>query len=127
MPWFYGELMRTFPFPDFMDLEAALTLEQRQIAATVRDWVTKEAQPKIRLAYREEQYPTALIPMMGRLGLFGSTLTGYGLPGMDSVSYGLVMRELERCDSGLRSCASVQGGLVMYPIHAFGSEAQKEQ
>src|SRR5687768_15135229 len=64
--------------------------------------------------------------MMGKLGLFGSTLSGYGLPGMDSISYGLVMRELERCDSGLRSCASVQGALVMYPLFAFGSEAQKD-
>lgn len=118
---------RFFPYPDVFRLGDLLTPEQTQVMSTVRDWVTREAMPKMRPAYREERFPTELIPAMGKLGLFGSTLSGYGLPGMDSVSYGLVMRELERCDSGLRSCASVQGGLVMYPIHAFGSEAQKQE
>merc|ERR1712098_208683 len=70
-------------------------------------------------------FPTELITEIADLGVLGSNLTGYGLPGLDAVSYGLIMRELERGDSGLRSFASVQGALVMYPIWAFGSEEQK--
>lgn len=117
----------TSPFPDFFGLNELLAPDQRAVQNTVRDWVTKEAKPLFKIAYREEKFPTSLIHGMGKLGLFGSTLSGYGLPGMDSISYGLVMRELERCDSGLRSCASVQGALVMYPIHEFGSSEQKER
>lgn len=116
---------KTSPYPDFFLMERLLTDEQREIMATTRDYVTREVQPLIRKAYRDEDFPRELIPGIGKLGLLGSTLTGHGLPGMDHVAYGLVMRELERCDSGLRSFASVQGSLVMYPIHAFGSEAQK--
>lgn len=114
--------MRTTPYPDLFSMESAFNAEQAQVQGLVRDWVTKEAQPKIRMAYREERFPEELIPGMGKLGLFGPTLNGW-----DNLSYGLMMRELERCDSGLRSCASVQGSLVMYPIHAFGSEAQKKE
>ena len=113
------------PYPDFFDIASLLTDEQRQIAAAVRDFVQKEAQPLIQNAYRREEFPEAIVIPLGKLGLLGSNLDGYGLPGMDAIAYGLVMRELERCDSGLRSFASVQGSLVMYPIHAFGSEEQK--
>jgi len=114
------------PYLDFFGIHSLLTSEQKGVESTVRDFVTREVSPLIRLAYREETFPHDLIPKLGALGVFGSMLTGYGLPGMDAIAYGLVMKELERCDSGLRSFASVQGALVMYPIHAFGSEAQKQ-
>lgn len=113
------------PYPDLFNTAALLSDEQRQVESTIRAFVNREADCLIRKAYREEEFPTALISKMGKLGLFGSNLSGYGLPGMDAISYGLVMKELERCDSGLRSFASVQGALVMYPIHEFGSEEQR--
>src|SRR5690606_15231600 len=78
-------------------------------------------------AYLNEEFPTDVIAGLAELGTLGANLTGYGLPGMDNIAYGLIMKELERCDSGVRSFVSVQGALVMYPIHAFGSEAQKEE
>lgn len=109
-----------------MDINSVLTEEQKMVEASVREFVAKEVEPNIRENFRNEEFPQHLIPKMGELGLLGSNLKGYGLPGMDNVSYGLVMRELERCDSGLRSFASVQGALVMYPLHTFGSEEQKE-
>jgi glutaryl-CoA dehydrogenase len=112
---------------DFLLLSELLSEEQQLVAESVSSFVKKEVEPKIVDAYREENFPTAIIPKLGELGLLGSQLSGYGLPGMDNISYGLIMRELERCDSGLRSFASVQGALVMYPIHAFGSEEQKEE
>jgi len=93
----------------------------------VRSFVQKEIEPIIAENYLKETFPTDIIPKLGELGLLGSNLDGYGLPGMDNIAYGLVMKELERCDSGLRSFASVQGALVMYPIHAFGSEEQKQE
>src|SRR5947209_13194350 len=114
------------PFPDYLDLNALLTEQQRLVQSSVRDFVAKEVEPKIRKAYMDERFPTEIIPTLGELGLLGANLKGYGLPGMDGIAYGLIMQELERCDSGLRSFASVQGGLVMFPIHAYGSEAQKE-
>lgn len=114
--------MRTTPFPDLTGLEAELTPEQKQVQATVREFVEREVEPRIRQAYRDESFPVDLIPKIGALGLLGSFLDG-----MDALTYGLVMRELERCDSGLRSFASVQGGLVMYPIHAMGSDEQKKR
>lgn len=115
------------PVLDFLRQSDSLTETQRLIQSSVRDFVVKQALPRVRQAYREETFPLDLIPEMGALGLLGAFLKDKGLPGMDSVSYGLCMRELERADSGLRSFASVQGGLVMYPISAFGSEAQKKQ
>lgn len=114
--------MRATPFPDLTGLEAELTTEQKQVQATVREFVEKEVEPRVRQAYRDESFPVDLIPKIGALGLLGSFLDG-----MDALTYGLVMRELERCDSGLRSFASVQGGLVMYPIHAMGSDEQKKR
>jgi len=117
---------RTSPFPDYLDLDSLLTDEQRLVQSSVRDFVSKEIEPKIRQCYMEERFPTEIIPKLGELGLLGSNLSGYGLPGMDNIAYGLVMQELERCDSGIRSFASVQGALVMYPIHAFGSEEHKK-
>ena len=115
------------PFPDFYNTDALLNEEQKLVQKSVRDYVSREVEPLIQKAYLAEEFPTKIIPGLGELGVLGSNLTGYGLPGMDHISYGLVMKELERCDSGLRSFASVQGALVMYPIHAFGSDEQKEE
>jgi glutaryl-CoA dehydrogenase len=116
-----------FPGVDFVDFDALLTEEQRLVRDTVRAWVEDKFKPLVEECHREGRFPTQLVPEMGALDLFGSTLTGYGLPGLDAISYGLIMQELERGDSGLRSFASVQSGLVMYPIWAFGSEAQKQR
>jgi len=110
---------------DFYDLDALLTDEQRLIRKTVRDFVSREALPDMGRHWEAGTFPVELIARMGELGLFGPSLEGYGLPGLDNLSYGLMMQELERGDSGLRSFASVQGGLVMYPIWRYGSEEQK--
>jgi glutaryl-CoA dehydrogenase len=115
------------PYLDFLNLNSQLSDEQRLIMESTREFVNKEVQPHIRKAYREERFPEAVIPALGRMGLLGSFLKGPDLPGLDALSYGLVMREIERCDSGMRSFASVQGGLVMFPIHQFGSDEQKRQ
>ncbi len=112
---------------DYYDVESGFSSESRMIRDTVRGFVDREFLPIVRDHYRAGGFPRHIIPMLGEMGLLGSNLKGYGLPGIDNISYGLVMQELERGDSGLRSFASVQGALVMYPIHTFGSEAQKER
>lgn len=118
---------RTSPFPDFFHINDLLTEEQRLVGQSVRDFVTKEINPIIGQCYLDERFPTDKISKIGELGILGGNLKGHGLAGMDQISYGLVMKELERCDSGLRSFASVQGALVMYPIYEYGSEEQKAQ
>ena len=112
---------------DFMNISELLTAEQKMVSETVRDFVQREVEPRLLACWRQEKFPQEVIAGMGELGLLGANLHGYGLAGMDDIAYGLIMRELERADSGIRSFASVQGALVMYPIHAFGSEAQKQQ
>ena len=112
---------------DYYDIESELSDRARQVRDTAREFVEREFMPVIREHYRAGTFPVDLVPRMGELGMLGAGLSGYGLPGMDSISYGLMMQELERGDSGLRSFASVQGALVMYPILAFGSEAQKSR
>lgn len=121
-----GTFLHCHPYPDYMNLSSTFTDEQKMVSASLRDFINKDVQGQIRESYRNEQFPTQIIPKLGELGVLGGNLSGYGLPGMDAISYGLVMKELERCDSGLRSFVSVQGALVMYPIHAFGSEEQKK-
>ena len=111
--------------PDYLDCDSLLTEEQRLVRDTVRSWVEEKVLPIIEDAAYEGRFPRELVPEMGAMHLFGATLSDYGLPGLDNVAYGLIMQELERGDSGVRSFASVQGALVMYPIYAFGSEAQK--
>jgi glutaryl-CoA dehydrogenase len=111
---------------DYYDIESELTDQSRLIRDTVRNFVDREFLPVVREHYRAGTFPVELAGTMGKLGLFGANLTGYGLPGIDQISYGLMMQELERGDSGLRSFVSVQGALVMYPIWKFGSDAQKE-
>lgn len=113
---------------DFLAIDELLTDDQRLVRDTVREFVSKEIEPHLIDCYRQERFlPSAIIKEFGKLGLLGTNLDGYGLPAIDNISYGLIMRELERADSGVRSFASVQGSLVMYPIHAYGSEQQKQQ
>ncbi len=120
--------MRDFSGVDFLRLDELFSDEERLARDTVRDFVGREFLPLVQEHIRQDgSFPMELVPQLAELGLFGANLHGYGCAGMNNVAYGLVMQELERGDSGLRSFASVQGSLVMYPIHAFGSEAQKER
>ncbi|MFD1513916.1 acyl-CoA dehydrogenase family protein [Halomarina rubra] len=112
---------------DYVGLEADLDAEERMIRDTARDFVDETVRPDVGEHWIEGTFPTDLIEKMGDLGFYAPNLEGYGLPGVSETAYGLLMQELEACDSGLRSMASVQGALVMYPIHAFGSEEQKEE
>ncbi|MFB6112583.1 MAG: acyl-CoA dehydrogenase family protein [Halodesulfurarchaeum sp.] len=111
---------------DYLALDDELSTEERMIRETAREFVDEEFRPDVGEYFLEETFPTDVIPQMGELGFFGSNLEGYGLPNVGERSYGLLMQELEAGDSGLRSMASVQGALVMYPIHRYGSEEQKE-
>lgn len=110
---------------DYFDIESLLTDDEKAIRDTARDWVAKEFLPVIKEHHRAGTFPTDLIPQMGKLGFLGASLKYHGCAGIGSVAYGLLMQELERGDSGLRSFASVQGSLVMYPINRYGSEEQK--
>jgi glutaryl-CoA dehydrogenase len=113
---------------DFLRLDEELSDEEIAARDTVREFVSREFLPIIQEYVRQDgAFPMELVPRMAELGLFGANLEGYGCAGMGAVAYGLIMQELERGDSGLRSCASVQGSLVMYPIHSYGSEAQREE
>jgi glutaryl-CoA dehydrogenase len=119
--------MATFPGVDFLDFDSLLNDEERLVRQTARQFVDNEVLPIIEKHNREATFPLHLVPMLGELGFFGANLEGYGCAGMSNVAYGQVMQELERGDSGLRSFVSVQSALVMYPIHTFGSPAQKEK
>ncbi|HEY2804273.1 MAG TPA: acyl-CoA dehydrogenase family protein [Gemmatimonadales bacterium] len=113
---------------DFYDISAQLSEEERAVRDTVRAWVDDKLVPVINEAYIEGHFPKELIAGMAELGLFGANLPEeYGCAGLNNVAYGLIMQELERGDSGVRSFASVQGALVMYPIYAFGSDEQKKK
>jgi glutaryl-CoA dehydrogenase len=112
---------------DLYRVEELYTDEERMVRDTVRAWVTERVLPYIEAWAWEGRFPRELIPEMAELALFGSTISEYGLPGLSQVAYGLVMQELERCDSGLRSFVSVQSALVMYPIMSWGSQAQKDR
>jgi glutaryl-CoA dehydrogenase len=110
---------------DFYDIESELGTQASQVRDSARAFVEEEVMPVIREHYRAGTFPQNLAKRMGDLGMLGAGLSGYGLPGLDCISYGVMMRELERGDSAMRSFASVQGALVMYPILTFGSESQK--
>ncbi|WP_227374838.1 acyl-CoA dehydrogenase family protein [Haladaptatus halobius] len=112
---------------DYVELEADLGQEERMVRDTAREFVEEHVTPDIGDHFEAGTFPEDIIPEMGKLGFYAPNLDGYGLPGLSETAYGLLMQELEACDSGLRSMASVQGALVMYPIHAFGSEEQKEK
>jgi glutaryl-CoA dehydrogenase len=112
---------------DFYDTDSLLSEEEGAVRDTVRDWVDAELMPVIAEHYLVGKFPRELVPRMAELGFFGANLPEeYGCAGLNNVAYGLIMQELERGDSGVRSFASVQGALVMYPIYAFGSEEQKK-
>ena len=112
---------------DYFGLEEDLDQEERMIRDTARDFVEEHVKPDIGEHFVEGTFPKEIIPKMGELGFYAPNLEGYGSPNVSETAYGLLMQELEACDSGLRSMASVQGALVMYPIHAYGSEQQKEK
>jgi glutaryl-CoA dehydrogenase len=118
----------TFEGVDFYDLDSLLSEEERMVRDTVREWVDDRVLPVIEEAYVERRFPTELIGEIGELGMLGANLPEeYGGAGLTNVGYGLIMQELERGDSGIRSFASVQGALVMYPIHEFGSDQQRAE
>ena len=113
---------------DFFDIDSALSEEERAVRDSIRRFVDERVLPIIGDAYVQGRFPKELIPELGRLGVFGANLPEeYGCAGLNNVQYGLIMQELERGDSGVRSFASVQGALAMYPIYAFGSEEQKRR
>ena len=115
-----------FESPDFYGVDDLLTDDQKLIRASVRDFVKQDISPIIEDAAQKAQFPYHLVKKMGEMGVFGPTIPEiYGGLGADYISYGLMMQELERCDSGIRSTASVQGSLVMFPIYQFGSEEQR--
>src|SRR5947208_1468465 len=109
-----------------MDIDSLCSEEELMVRQTVRDFVDEEVIPIIEEANRKEEMPMHLIPKIAEMGLFGATIKEYDLPGLNQVAYGLIMQELERGDSGLRSFASVQSGLVMYPIYTYGSQEQRD-
>ena len=111
--------MEKFRGVDYFAIESLLSEDERMVRDAVRDWVEAEFLPLITDHHRAGTFPVELIPELGELGVFGATLKGYGCAGLSNVAYGLIMQELERGDSGLRSAASVQSGLVMYPIYAL--------
>ena len=112
---------------DFLHLDSSFSEDELLVRRTARDFVEDNLLPIIEECFRTERFPRELVPVMGALGFFGANLQGYGCAGMSNVEYGLVMQELERGDSGLRSFVSVQSALVMYPIYAFGSGEQKNR
>jgi glutaryl-CoA dehydrogenase len=116
-----------FRWEDPLALEAELTPEERLVRDSARDYCQDRLMPRVLTANREERFDREIMNELGELGFLGPTLDGYGCAGASHVAYGLVAREIERVDSGYRSAASVQSSLVMFPIHAYGSEAQRER
>jgi glutaryl-CoA dehydrogenase len=118
--------MARFPGVDYLRIDSLFSAQELLVRETARRFVDERVLPLIRDCFRDARFPKELIPEMASLGFLGANLEGYGCAGMSNVEYGLVMQELERGDSGLRSFVSVQGSLVMYPILTFGSEEQKQ-
>src|SRR5260370_22652596 len=119
--------MSSFRGVDYLHIDSLLSEQELLVRQRAREFVEDRVVPVIRDCFRDARFPAELIPEMGRLGFFGANLEGYGCAGMSNVEYGLIMQELERGDSGIRSFASVQGALVMYPIYTYGSEEQKQR
>ncbi len=119
--------MPSFPGVDYLDFDSLLSPEERLARQTARRFTDEEILPIIELQNREGRFPVPLVAKMAELGLFGATLKDYGCAGMSNVEYGLVMQEIERGDSAIRSFALVQSALVMYPIYTYGSDAQKQK
>lgn len=119
--------MQGFAGVDYLHIDSQFNEQELLVRRTARQFVEDRVIPVLREAFRESCFPRHLIPEMGRLGFLGANLEGYGCAGMSNIEYGLIMQELERGDSGIRSFASVQGGLVMYPILTYGSDEQKQR
>jgi len=119
--------MPAFPGVDFIGFDSLLSDEEKLARRTARQFVDEQVIPIIEKHNREATFPMHLLPQVAELGFFGANLSGYGCAGMSNVAYGMVMQELERGDSGLRSFVSVQSALVMYPIYTFGSDTQKQK
>ena len=119
--------MARFPGVDYLLIDSQFSEQELMVRQTARQFTDERVLPVIRDCFREGRFPCELIPEMGRLGFFGANLEGYGCAAMSNVEYGLIMQELERGDSAVRSFASVQGGLVMHPILTYGSEEQKQR
>ncbi|HTR35321.1 MAG TPA: acyl-CoA dehydrogenase family protein [Bryobacteraceae bacterium] len=117
--------MARFPGVDYLLIDSLFSEQELLVRQTARQFVDDRVLPIIRDCFRDARFPKELIPEIGELGFLGANLEGYGCAGMSNVEYGLVMQEIERGDSGLRSFVSVQGALVMYPIHTYGSDEQK--
>ena len=117
--------MFVYESPDFLQLDDLFTPEERRVRDSVREWVDRRFMPLVVQHHRNGTFPLELAPELGQLGVFGPTIMGYGSRGLGNVAAGLMMQELERGDSGLRTFASVQGSLAMMAIHLFGSEEQK--
>ena len=119
--------MKAFEAPDFFDINELLTPEERQIRDSVREFTTHEIMPIIEDCFMHDRFPKELVPKLAALGVFGPTIQGHGCAGLNATSYGLIMQELERGDSGLRSFVSVQSSLCMHPIDAFGTDEHKQK
>jgi glutaryl-CoA dehydrogenase len=119
--------MARFPGVDYLQFDSLLSEQELMVRQTARQFVDDRVLPVIREAFNKGEFPKHLIGEMAQLGFLGANLEGYGCAGMNNIEYGLIMQELERGDSGLRSFVSVQGALVMYPIYTYGSDAQKER
>ena len=117
----------TFNWEDPFLIEQQLSDEERMVRDTARQYAQDKLQPRVQMGFRNETTDRDIFNEMGELGLLGSTIHGYGCPGVNYVSYGLIAREVERVDSGFRSMMSVQSSLVMYPIYTYGTEAQREK
>ncbi|MGH8698987.1 MAG: acyl-CoA dehydrogenase family protein, partial [Burkholderiales bacterium] len=116
-----------FRWDDPFLLEDQLTEEERMVRDSARAYCQEKLLPRVLEATRKEKFDREIMNEMGALGFLGSTIEGYGCAGVNSVSYGLTAREVERVDSGYRSAMSVQSSLVMHPIHAYGTEAQRQK
>src|SRR6478672_9003959 len=119
--------MPRFPGVDYLMIDSQFSEQELMVRQTARQFVDERVLPLIRECFREGRFPVELIPELGRLGFLGATIEGYDCAGMSHVEYGLMMQELERGDSGLRSFVSVQSALVMYPIFTYGNDAQKDK
>ena len=124
---FHGLNKRTiFNYKDPFLLETQLSENEKSIQDVAHDFSKDILYPNVIASFRNEKFDKNIMKEMGNVGLLGPTINGYGCAGVNYVSYGLIMREIERVDSGYRSCASVQSSLVMFPIYQFGSQEQKE-
>lgn len=119
--------MAVYTAPDFLNFDRLLSSEEIMIRDTIREFATQEVMPTIAADYEKGIFPKRLIPLLADLGTLGATIHGYECAGLNYTSYGLIMQELERADSGIRSFVSVQGALCMYPISAFGTEEHKKK